>query len=291
MELSELYRFGGVQESRIDIMSKHCVLTAEEFSQFTPRKRTIHYIELYRKQKNLNKNEMNILDWGCGRGRDVLWLRENGYNAYGIDVDMEPIQNGIGLFQEKGYNTSLLQLLSSSGKTDFPDEIFHFTFSNQVFEHISDIKSVVAEIARITKNGGMGFHVYPAHRYITEGHLMMPLIHWLPKNCLRKYLISAFVLLSRKSHWSELKEKNFQDKVDTYYEYSIHKTFYRNYPTVKRTFNNNGFDVRTETIDNPKVRNNKFVGVLIKFSLLKFVINYLLNTFKRVELLITKTSS
>ncbi|UCC21301.1 MAG: methyltransferase domain-containing protein, partial [Promethearchaeota archaeon] len=37
---------------------------------------------------------MKILDFGCGRGLFVLWLKEHGYNAYGIDIDPIPIKNG-----------------------------------------------------------------------------------------------------------------------------------------------------------------------------------------------------
>ena len=78
-------------------MSKHHVLTEQDFSEYTPSQRILRYIESYRRDRNLEAKEMNILDWGCGRGRTVLWLREQGYNAYGVDIDIEPIRNGIGL--------------------------------------------------------------------------------------------------------------------------------------------------------------------------------------------------
>lgn len=239
-------------------MSKHSILTEEEFQKFTPNRRTLNYIEACRKKKGLKREEMNILDWGCGRGREVLWLRKEGYNAYGIDIDNEPINNGIGLFKVKGYEDSTLRLLSSDGKTDFPNDYFHFTFSNQVFEHICNIESVVLEIGRITIDGGIGFHVYPAHKYIVEGHLFMPFIHWLPKNMLRNYLIIIYVILGKEPHWQELNDIKFIEKVNIYYQYSINKTFYRKYSNVKRVFQKNGFHVSFETINNPKLKKGAF---------------------------------
>ena len=269
-------------------MSKHSTLTVEEFSKYTPNERTIHYLETYCNKRNLKREEMNILDWGCGRGREVLWLREQGYNAYGIDIDIEPIRNGIELFKAKGYEDSSLRLLSPDGKTDFPDDFFHFTFSNQVFEHVSNIGSVAAEIGRITIIGGIGFHIYPAHKYIVEGHLFMPLVHWLPKNIIRKYLISAYVVLGKEPYWPQLKDSEFKEKVNTYYQYSISKTFYRRYFYVKKVFQNNGFDVSSEMINNPKVINHKLLGKFTNLPTSDLLINYLLFTFKSVELLIKK---
>jgi hypothetical protein len=82
----------------------------------------------------------------------VLWLRQEGYNAFGIDVDSEPISNSnsMALYNEKGHQNSALRVLSPNGKTDFPDNYFYFSFSNQVFEHISNLERAAKEIERIT---------------------------------------------------------------------------------------------------------------------------------------------
>jgi ubiquinone/menaquinone biosynthesis C-methylase UbiE len=267
-------------------MTKHDILTEEEFLKHSPNRRTVNYIEDYRQKNGLKKEGINILDWGCGRGRDVLWLREQGYNAYGIDIDNEPINNGIKLFTTKGYDHSTLRLLSSEGKTDFPNGYFHFTFSDQTFEHVRDIEMVAAEIGRITMDGGMGLHVYPAHKYIVEGHLYMPFIHWLPKNILRKYLIAIYVKLGKEPHWVEVNDRKFNEKVNAYYQYSINKTFYRKYSDVKQVFQNNGFYVSFETINNPM--RNESLGRFSKYILSEHMKNYLFLNFTEIELLIKK---
>ena len=264
-------------------------LLEEEFSKFTIHPRTIHVIEKYRKKKNLRKEEINILDWGCGRGRETLWLREKGYNTYGVDIDIEAISNGIGLFKYKGYDNSTLRLIGTEGKTDFPDNFFHVIFSTYVFEHISNIESVAREMARITAKGGIGLHRYPANKSITEGHLFMPFVHWLKKNKLRKLLIFAYVIVGKEPYWNgELKNRNLKEKVDTFYKYSINNTFYRNYHSIKRIFEKVGFNVSFETINHQKVVNHKLIGKLSQYRLFHSIINYMILTFIKQILYIEK---
>jgi len=73
--------------------------------------------------------------------------------------------------KRKGFEKDLLQVLLDGNNAPYPDEYFDITFSNQVFEHIKDIDRVAGEIYRITKKGGVGYHVFPAFLYPNEGHL------------------------------------------------------------------------------------------------------------------------
>jgi SAM-dependent methyltransferase len=269
-------------------MSKHDILTEKEFSEYVPNKRVLYYLTDYSKTSGLKNSEINVLDWGCGRGKDVLWLREEGYNAFGVDIDPEPIQNGMNLFYMKGYNESVLNLIDHTAKTQFPDSFFHFIFSNQVFEHISDLELVATEFRRITAKGGVGYHVYPAHRYITERHLCMPFVHWLPKNRLRKYLIFAYVGLGQEPNWNELSDYNIVRKTETYFKYSVNKTYYRKYYNVKRLFEDKSFKVTFETINHPILKQYRLVYWLANTNLCRSLVNHLLLTFKMVELLVGK---
>jgi SAM-dependent methyltransferase len=267
-------------------MSKHNVLTEEEFSKINLNERLLlKHIEDCCKRLNLGRSDVNILDWGCGRGREVLFLRERGYNAFGVDVDPEPIRNGLNLFLKKGYDDSLLSLINHDVRTEFPDNFFHLIFSNQVFEHVSDIELVAIESWRITTENGMGYHVYPAHRRILEPHLLMPFVHWLPKNQIRKYLIFACVCLGREPKWLD---GSIIEKTNVYFNYSISKTYFRRYSNVRKIFEENGFDVQFETINHPKLKNYKLFYILANSNLSRPIVNHLLLTFKSVELLLTK---
>lgn len=259
-------------------MTKHNVLTEEEFLQFHPNLQTIKFLEKYRKKTKLNRNEISVLDWGCGRGREVLWLREQGYNAFGVGIDPEPIRNGMNLISKKGYDDSLLNLINLNGKTKFPNEFFHFVFSNSVFEHVSDLEAVVVELHRVTIKNGIGFHSFPARRSFKEGHLHMPLIHWVPKNYIRKFFIFLYVCLHREPRWKGLKDCNNSEKTERYFRYSLEKTFYRRYSKVRKIFEENGFKVYYTTIDYSQQKRSKLI------KMLKPIYNRLLLTFHFINL-------
>ena len=57
-------------------MDKHTELKKVEFDEFQPNPSTIGFIKLYCEKTKKSKEEIKILDWGCSRGKEVLWLRE-----------------------------------------------------------------------------------------------------------------------------------------------------------------------------------------------------------------------
>jgi cyclopropane fatty-acyl-phospholipid synthase-like methyltransferase len=68
-------------------LTKHDTLTEDEMRNFSMSPRIFRHIEYFRDKMNLKSGDMNVLDWGCGRGRSVVWLRGQGYNAFGADID------------------------------------------------------------------------------------------------------------------------------------------------------------------------------------------------------------
>ncbi len=225
-------------------MSKHKCLTKKELDLFTPNHNTIKFLNSYCKKKGLTKDKVKILDWGCGRGLEVLWLNLNGYNVIGIDIDKEPIQNGLSLAEELGLKKDSLQTLLDNNKTPYSDGYFDIVYSNQVFEHIKNIGTVADEMYRITKRGGEGYHVLPAFLYPNEGHLHMPFVHWFPKNRIRYLVILFYVLIKREPYWAELNDIGLLDRGKVYYDYSVNKTFYRKPGTLTKLFSDEGFTVK-----------------------------------------------
>lgn len=269
-------------------MTKHDVLTEEEFAHHRFYRPVFIALEKYWQVRGLRPHEINVLDWGCGRGRDTLWLLERGYNVYGVDIDREPIENGLVLFRQMGYAEDRLRLAGLDARTDFPDGYFHFSYSNQSFEHASNLEQIALELARVTAPDGAGLHVYPPDRGIREGHLFMPFVHWLPKNRLRFHLIHLCVALGIEPRWRELTGRTVRQKADRYYEYILNNTFYRKLGDVFGTFQKAGFEVRSETIHHPEVQAHPLVGPLARAGLTRPVIDFLLNQMVRVELHIHK---
>lgn len=104
-----------------------------------------------------------ILDYGCGAGNAVHSMVEAGHDAYGFDVidyvDRPTNRIAIG----------------SPQRLPFPDGHFDLILSDQVFEHAKDQDAVFAELYRITRPGGLHFHIIPAKWQIIEPHIKIPL--------------------------------------------------------------------------------------------------------------------
>ena len=139
-------------QKRYDFIEK---LTDEDVKVHTIRDTLSRYLEFAGKKLSINKQQMKVLDFGCGRGRTVLILRENGYEAYGVDINQARMELGYELIEErlKCDVKNLLRPIREDGTISFPDDFFHFVFSEQVFEHVKDLDKVASEINRVSKIG------------------------------------------------------------------------------------------------------------------------------------------
>lgn len=215
-----------------------------------------------------NKENIKILDWGCGKGELIEFLSNNNFNCYGVEISELKMQQNIT--EDKINISKNFFLINSDNKTSFDSNYFDIVLTNQVIEHISDKDSFLHEINRILKQGGFSYNILPAKHRIKEVHLKMPFVHWLPKNYLRKYLIYFFNIF-RFNHWQECLSLTFNDKVNHYYNYSINKTFYLDANKLFNKFEKFGFYV----IDQPikiKLLNNIFFRFLRnKFVSIEFL--------------------
>lgn len=240
----------------------------------------IEHVRKIERDLKLPREKIHILDWGCGRGELTIWLREQGFDAFGVEVDEKIIRLSTDFLHQKGLPGSLLSLLRDNGTTVYPDNFFHVIFSKQVFEHIADMDAVAEEMARITAPNGTGCHVAPGHLFPIEGHLRMPFLHWLPKGRLRKCLVFLFVCLGIEPHWAGL--RSIRQKTESYYKYSMKKTHYRSFSRIQRIFESHGFSAKFATLSHPKLRDSKWSRRLAKNRVSAPLLGYLLQTFVTV---------
>lgn len=264
-------------------MAKHDLLTEEEFTNYKPPKRAVRQLEQYAEFRGLNPSQVKVLDWGCGRGRFVLWLREHGFDAYGVDIDEEPVQNGLPLFKAKGFKVPL-STLSPEGRTVYQDGFFDFIMTDNVLEHVSDLQGVIDEIDRLTSANGGGYHIFPAQRQPLEGHLFMPFVHWIPEGKVRKSLIRFWVRSGKEPKWKEVEGADLEKKTEVYYKYSTDHIFYRPFKTIKSCFEQKGFKVTILSLQNPALQQHKLLGPLAGIPLIKTLVRWMVLTFKQVEL-------
>ncbi len=209
-----------------------------------------------------NKEIIKILDWGCGNGELIDYLKDHNFDCYGVEVNKLKMH-------EKAVDKKIF-LINIDNKTKFESSFFDIIITNQVIEHMDNKDSFLFEINRILKKGGISYNILPAKYRINEVHLKMPFVHWFPKNIFRKYIIFFFTLF-KFNHWPECLNSEFKDKVNYYYNYSINKTFYLDANKLFNKFKNSGFYV----IDQPikiKFLNNEFLRFLRnKFVSIEFL--------------------
>ena len=91
-----------------------------------------------------------ILDAGCGLGGYLIWLKNNGYDAYGIDFSKDAIS------KLKMYDTSLKVKVANCENLPFPDDYFDVYISLGVMEHIEQgCEKFLKEAHRVLKKGGI----------------------------------------------------------------------------------------------------------------------------------------
>jgi len=270
-------------------MTKHDVLTEQEMSSFTLSPRIVRQIEHFRLAMNLEKSRMNILDWGCGRGRSVAWLRAQGYNAFGTDIDAEPVDNCRDLLAARGLDAdSIISVMEDGKERQFPDNFFHLSFSEGVFEHVKDIEKVAANLERLTAPGGVGVHFFPAHKHFVEIHLFMPFVHWLPKNGLRRVCIRLLLSLGKGPRWKELQGKSKAEQAEAYYEYIVHKTYYRTPRAITDIFERHKFHVSFIPLADFGLDKHPLLDRLVRLKPLRPLLDWGMRNFGQVGLIITR---
>ena len=169
------------------------------------------------------KSAAKILDYGCGSGEVVLSGRNKGLNIFGADV----FYAGANSKEE----VERLNLLGKTiqeikqGKINFEDATFDLVLSNQVFEHVQDLESVLMEIHRVMKKDAFLLCLFPAKDVLREGHIGIPLVHWLAKDSKIRYYYALslrwlgfgyFKANKTKSQWT-------QDALDWLDKYTIYR--------------------------------------------------------------------
>jgi SAM-dependent methyltransferase len=222
------------------------------------------------------KPGFRVLDWGCGRGSDVLHLRSMGIDAYGAEISQETIDKGKPLFDERGIDhAATIKPISAQNRTAYPDASFDMIVSYQVLEHICDLPTAAAEIARLLRPGGISVHLYPGHRRIVEGHLFMPFVHWLPKNKLRYWAIVACTLahVEPRGGWYNIANSPVTVRAKRYFDFSVNSTYYRPPRRVAQVFRSAGLVPRFESHLHDRVRGTllaKIPGAMLNRLLCTF---------------------
>lgn len=97
-----------------------------------------------------------LLDVGCGAGNLLLAAQKNGWNAHGLDVSPNAAKHG----RELGFEVFQGELQKAS----FPSGHFDVVTAAEFLEHLPEPRSVLTEVARVLRPGGLFWTTTPHAR-------------------------------------------------------------------------------------------------------------------------------
>lgn len=96
-----------------------------------------------------------VLECGSGSGEVSAWMAANGYDVVLLDASPSALAFAEKRFQREGLHAEFV--LGNVYDLPFDDGSFDIITSFGLLEHFEDVDVVIAEMARVTRPGGMVF--------------------------------------------------------------------------------------------------------------------------------------
>lgn len=160
---------------------------------------------------NLNSENINVLEVGCGGGILSEEIAKMGFNTTGIDPSEKSLNTAI-----KHAKDNLLKIRYEKGTGEnipYQDNSFDVVLCCDVLEHVRDLPKVIAEISRVLKNGGVFIYDTFNRTYLSKISTVKILQEWkrwaiMPSNLhVWKMFIKPdeikYLLLKNQLEWKE----------------------------------------------------------------------------------------
>lgn len=121
-----------------------------------------------------------ILDVGCGFGYFVSFLIEKGYKCQGYEIEKELVDIAYQLLKINRQDPSKIKFVKGK-KLPFKAKSFDFINLHFVLDYVSDISSLMFELARILKDDGQIFITAPNYQCCYNPVYMAVFMPWFPK--------------------------------------------------------------------------------------------------------------
>jgi SAM-dependent methyltransferase len=209
------------------------------------------------------RQQVRVLDFGCGRGDRVAWLCEQGWDAWGVDIAERYLAQGRSHFEQHGFGPDRTRLIEDGRQLPFEEASFDLVLSDHVIEHVEDLDECVDGLRRVLRPGASGLHVYPPRWHPVEPHMHTPLTHWIPKGVSRRAAIHASLRMGLGVNYFE--DLPLDERTDIFARYSDNETFYRSESSLRRTFGRYGMscDFRSPSEAKLRIRRTWIPGPLL----------------------------
>lgn len=107
------------------------------------------------------KNNMKILDAGCGYGRNIVYLLQNGFNVSAVDYNPDAVEYCKGLLHQFSREELIDRFTTENlNELSFEDCQFDFIISSAVLhfaKNPDEFEKQFSELYRVLKPGGILF--------------------------------------------------------------------------------------------------------------------------------------
>ena len=203
--------------------------------------------------------QLSCLDFGCGSGDKVKFLRDCGYNFIGCDIAFKE-----GEFTNTLEKEDIIKRINTNPyRLPYPENHFDFVLSDQVFEHVLDYSEALCELSRVMKRGTSSLHIFPSKWKFFEPHTGTPF-----GGAINFYLWVLFWALLGVNKRGHKNISRFEiAKLD--YDYIKQNTNFLSGSEIRRLFEHSGFTIKYCNHKAIKLSSNRFISKyvsLIPFS-------------------------
>lgn len=152
---------------------------------------------------NLNKkNDLRMLDVGCGTGYSMSWLRQRFHSpqVFGVDLFYQAAE----LWRLSGIDTAAI---ASADALPFPSQEFDLVTCFDVIYQLSkeDAAKAAAEFFRVLQEGGTLFIREPAYEWMRGSHdKVVATKHRFTRTRLKELLVSQGFKIKRATYANSL---------------------------------------------------------------------------------------
>lgn len=109
---------------------------------------------IYRYKPNKINKEIKILELGSGDGNNIWYLKKEGFDIKGLELDESRINNSHSRLKEDNLEVEIVR--GSFTQISFEDNQFDLIFDRGAITCVSfeDTKKVISEVERVLKKGG-----------------------------------------------------------------------------------------------------------------------------------------